>query len=401
MALGTALAEGIIICCWGTGLGLLILWSLLRRWRSSARRLPLDDQVFQWLRQAPVGVLLLDEWQTIRLVNSKACALLHLRGEETTREHRPLLEAIRCHQLEEVSSRARRTGQRQRIKWVLTSPSHNPHHLEPVTTEQLEAVALPGQQGWVSIFLLNRHSLVAQKEQQERWISDVAHELKTPLTALRLVSESLVESCNPSQARLMERLQKEINRLQNLVENLLELSRLESVLPQHHTTPVMVVDHVKAAWQSLLPLAEPRHVGLTISRTNPAVVIPADASRLQQALLNLLDNALRYSPNHTTIQVKIMEDRNWLKLDVEDQGSGFSETDLQHVFERFYRGDPSRARASSLSGSGLGLAIVQQIATTHGGHVRALNRPEGGASVRLVLPMDPPVSQETRQTAGR
>ena len=399
MASGIALAEGVALLL-GVGLGLLAPWLLQQR-RSSRRHLPLNDQMLQWLRQAPVGVLVLDQRQTVRLVNGKACVLLHLEGEETTREQRPLLEAIRCHQLEEVSDRARRTGQPQRVKWVFTSTSRNPHHLEPVTTEQLEAVALPGHQGWVGVFLLNRHSLLAQREQQERWVSDVAHELKTPLTALMLVSESLVDSCNPRQARLMERLQKEIVRLQSLVEDLLELSRLESTLLQHHTTAVTVVDHVKAAWQFLLPLAEPRHVGLTITSTSPAVTIPADASRLQRALLNLLDNALRYSPSHSTIQVKIVEDRNWIKLDVEDQGSGFSETDLQHVFERFYRGDASRARASSLSGSGLGLAIVQQIATTHGGHVRALNRPEGGASVRLTLPTNPPVSQETRLMVGR
>lgn len=345
--------------------------------------------------------MVLDQRQTIDLMNNKACALLHLRGEGTKWEQRPLLEAIRCHQLEEVSCRARRTGQQHRIKWVFTSTSCNPHHLEPVTTEQLEAVALPGRQGWVGIFLLNRHSLLAQREQQERWVSDAAHELKTPLTALKLVSESLVESCNPHQSRLMERLQKEIVRLQSLVEDLLELSRLENTPLRHHTTSVAVVEHVKAAWKFLLPLAEPRHVGLSITSTSPTVAIPADASRLQRALMNLLDNALRYSPNHSTIQAKIVADQNWLKLDVEDQGSGFSETDLQHAFERFYRGDASRARASSLSGSGLGLAIVQQIATTHGGHVRAHNRPEGGASVRLTLPMHhPPVSMEARLIAG-
>ncbi|WP_236619837.1 PAS domain-containing sensor histidine kinase [Candidatus Synechococcus spongiarum] len=384
----------------GLGLGLLAPW-LLRRRQPSRRHLPLDAQMLQWLRQAPVGVLVLDRQQTIRLVNRKVCALLHLQGEEAKREQRPLLEAIRCHQLEEVSRRARTTGQQQRIKWIFTSTSCNPHHLEPVTTEQLEAIALPGRQGWVGVFLLNRHSLLAQREQQERWVSDAAHELKTPLTALRLVSESLVESCNPSQVKLMERLEKEIVRLQSLVEDLLELSRLENTPLQRHATSVMVVDHVKAAWQFLLPLAEPRHVGLSITSTSPAVAIPADASRLQRALLNLLDNALRYSPDHSAIQVKIVADRNWLKLDVEDQGSGFSETDLQHAFERFYRGDASRARASSLSGSGLGLAIVQQIATTHGGKVRALNRPEGGASVRLTLPMHPAVPQETRLVAGR
>ena len=385
----------------GVGLGLLASWLVQRR-RSSRRHLPFNNQMLQWLRQAPVGVLVLDQRQTIRLVNRKACDLLCLQGEEAIREERPLLEAIRCHQLEEVSRRARRTGQPQRIKWVLTSTSSNPHHLEPITTKQLEAVALPGHQGWVGIFLLNRHSLLAQREQQERWVSDAAHELKTPLTALKLVSESLVESCNPHQARLMERLQKEIVRLQSLVEDLLELSRLENTPLQHHTTPVAVVDHVKAAWQFLLPLAEPRHVGLNITSTSPAVAVPADASRLQRALLNLLDNSLRYSPNHSTIQAKITVDQNWLKLDVEDQGPGFSETDLQHAFERFYRGDTSRARASSLSGSGLGLAIVQQIATTHGGHVRALNRPEGGASVRLNLPMNPPrfPKEKTHLMAG-
>jgi len=393
VVLGIALAETVALLL-GVGLGLLLApWFLERQRRQARGYLFSHHQVLQWLQQAPLGVLVLDEQQIIHFANSKVCDLLHLDKEGTALEQQPFLEAIRHYQLEDVSQLARRTSQPQRIKWFLTSTSANPHHLEPATTKQLEAVALPSPRGWVCIFISNCHSLVAQMEQQERWVSDVAHELKTPLTALGLVSESLIESCSPQQTKLMERLQREIVRLQKLVEDLLELSRLDTTLPQNHTAPVNVVEHVEAAWQSLLPLAEPRHVSLSISSNSSGVVtVPADGSRLQRALLNLLDNGLRYSPNHSTIHVKIMADAMGLKLTVEDQGPGFSETDLQHVFERFYRGDVSRTRVSSLGGSGLGLAIVQQIATAHGGRVRALNRSEGGASVCLMLPMETTVS---------
>lgn len=102
-------------------------------------------------------------------------------------------------------------------------------------------------------------------------------------------------------------------------------------------------------------------------------------------MLNLLDNALRYSPDGGTVLVEIEATAGWCLLTIRDEGPGLSEDDLEHMFERFYRGDPSRVR-SDRGGSGLGLAIVQQIAVTHGGRIQATNHPGGGAVLELLLP---------------
>jgi two-component system phosphate regulon sensor histidine kinase PhoR len=110
-----------------------------------------------------------------------------------------------------------------------------------------------------------------------------------------------------------------------------------------------------------------------------------DPARLHQALLNLLDNALRYSPSDSTIEVNLELRDRWCLIGVRDHGPGLSASDQKRMFQRFYRGDPSRARAPRV-GSGLGLAIVQQIALSQGGLVRASNHSEGGALLELLLP---------------
>ena len=111
--------------------------------------------------------------------------------------------------------------------------------------------------------------------------------------------------------------------------------------------------------------------------------------RLHRALLNLLDNALRYSPNGGLVEVEVLPSGGWWLLTIRDHGPGLSESDLGKMFHRFYRGDPSRSRAAS-TGSGLGLAIVQQIAVNHGGRVEARNHPDGGTSLELLLPKSLP-----------
>jgi two-component system phosphate regulon sensor histidine kinase PhoR len=214
----------------------------------------------------------------------------------------------------------------------------------------------------------------------------VAHELKTPLTALLLVGDSLAAQVNSQNARLVERLQRELLRLQELVGDLLELSRLENTLPDtgQRASVVDLPQLVEQVWANLRPLADPRQIRLAVDAP-PALQVRGDSSRLHRALLNLFDNALRYSPDGGELRVTLDSRGDWCQLGVADQGPGLSEDDLAHLFERFYRGDPSRARTPRI-GSGLGLSIVQQIAVTHGGRIQASNRPEGGALLELILP---------------
>jgi len=358
-------------------LGLLLGWSLAQSRQRPAGRLEKDSrQWLRWLEAAPSGWLIVAADDGVRLLNPRAERLLQLSAAMPS----PVfLEQICADaQLREVIHAARRHQRPQRLEWELGG-------------EELEAIALPGDGGWVGVQLQSRRSIEAQLDQQERWVSDVAHELRTPLTALLLVGDSLSAQVTSGNAVLVERLQRELRRLQALVVDLLELSRLENSLPGQGMAlqPVDLAPLVERVWAGLRPMAEERSIGLSLHqplREAPAAVVVGDESRLHRALLNLLDNALRYSPDGGTVEVRLGRGRHWCRLEVQDQGPGFSEADLEHMFERFYRGDPSRMR-SRRTGSGLGLSIVQQIALTHGGRVQADNHPQGGALVELLLPV--------------
>ncbi|MEI6360163.1 MAG: PAS domain-containing sensor histidine kinase [Synechococcus sp. ELA619] len=329
-------------------------------------------QLQAWIEAAPVGWLSLDAELRIQEINPRAEQLLKLPPTQLTRG-RLLGEAVAGEELAAIARLAQAQDRPRRVEWLIDS-------------DALEAYALPGEDGWVALLLQSRRSLEAQLEQQERWVSDVAHELKTPLTALLLVGESLASQVEDRHGLLVQRLQRELQRLQELVSDLLELSRLENLLPREESryAQVELRELVEAAWASLRPLAEQRQISLALAGPSPC---PArgDGPRLHRALLNLLDNALRYSPDGCAIEVGLRSSSDWWLIDVRDHGVGLSAEDRSHMFERFYRGDPSRVR-SQRAGSGLGLAIVQQIAVTHGGRIQGRNHPQGGTVMELVLP---------------
>ncbi len=370
---------------WLFGLGLLLGWWLHRlisrrqRLEAGGRRpgTGADQglqrlQLLSWLEAAPQGWLVLDPQLRIRVINARAQRLLQLPLDCTSLGSL-WPDVIAQPALEEAIRSVGRHGRAQRLEWWLGG-------------QPLEAVLMPGEEGWVALWINSRRSLESQLDQQSRWVSDVAHELKTPLTALILVGDSLAAQATSSNAVLVERLQRELQRLQSLVGDLLELSRLENSLPRderrYEVLDLCVL--VEGAWSSLRPLAERRRVGLALS-CQTGCPLKGDGSRLHRALLNLFDNALRYSPDGGVVEVSVRGSGLFWEVVVRDHGPGLSEEDEAHMFERFYRGDPSRVRSQS-AGSGLGLAIVQQIALSHGGRVQGRNHGGGGAVMELVLP---------------
>jgi len=330
-----------------------------------------------WIDAAPVGWLILDPVDGVQVINPRAeqllgtSAAIHSSGQP----------------LERLCPDPDLAGLIQDTRW-----RNRPQRLAlPRGDQELELFTLPGRDRWVSVVIQSRRSLEAQLDQQERWVSDVAHELRTPLTALLLVGDSLAAQVNSRNAVLVERLQRELLRLQELVNDLLELSRLENALPAPPTPRplVVLIPLVEQVWSGLRPLADPRRVPLRLAEaaadSGPAVV-RGDSSRLHRLFYNLLDNALRYSPDGEPVAVDLRCGGGWCRITVRDRGPGLSKEDQERMFERFYRGDPSRAR-SRRGGSGLGLAIVRQIALTHGGRVQATNHPEGGALLEVQLPL--------------
>jgi two-component system phosphate regulon sensor histidine kinase PhoR len=365
----------------GGGLALLGAprWKQLSQRWSQRQPVPSVRQLLSWMDASPAGWILLDRGGRMRHITPKSERILDLnagrmlvgRSFEDLCSDPNLIGSIAV---------ARRQDRPQRLAWRCGN-------------EDLDVLVVPGTDGWIGVLLQSRRSLEAQLEQQERWVSDVAHELKTPLTALLLVGDSLAAQVNNQNVRLVERLQRELLRLQELVGDLLELSRLENTLPGYgpRTYEVHLGALVDQVWSGIKPLADQRSVSLELQQPSDrqTALIHADGSRLHRAVLNLLDNALRYSPDGGRIQVAIEQRNGWHQVRVSDEGPGLSDDDLAHMFERFYRGDPSRVR-SQRTGSGLGLPIVQQIAVTHGGRIQASNGPGGGALLELILPALPP-----------
>ena len=364
------------------GGGLVVWFKRKPRLKRRSRRHLLDppeQQLRDWLEEVPQGWLLINSDNRIASLNPRAEVLLELEDSGLVLRGEPLATLDPSDELLHLVNLAREKGLAQRGAW-------------PLKGGNLDVRMMPGNDGWVAVVLQGRNPLESQLEQQEQWVSDVAHELKTPLTALRLVGDSLAIKAEGRQAVLVVRLQRELERLQVLVSDLLDLSRLDNTpfndaAAQAAVDPLAVLHNV---WTILEPLASERGVRLHIqggssNQEESPHLAAIDPSRFHQALLNLLDNALRFSPEQSVIDVDVAARNRWCLVAVRDRGPGLSETDLERMFQRFYRGDPARAR-SPRSGSGLGLAIVQQIALSQGGMVRASNHPEGGALLELLVP---------------
>ena len=230
--------------------------------------------------------------------------------------------------------------------------------------------------------------LVVMMEAQRRFIADASHELRTPLTSLEGLAEMLLTGADRGDAQITQRMVRaihsELRRLSHLVADLLTLSRLDSA-PALIRISIDVGTVLTEVAEQMKPLAEARHVCLTVQRSEPANVL-ADPDQLKQVVLNLVDNAIRYTPADGEVRLTYTfgPSRATVRMDVQDTGPGILPTDIPHIFDRFYRGDPSRSRASG--SSGLGLAIARAIVEAHGGTISVISIPSTGACFTVVLP---------------
>jgi two-component system OmpR family sensor kinase len=225
----------------------------------------------------------------------------------------------------------------------------------------------------------------ASEERMRRFVGDASHELRTPLTSIRGFAELYRQGALPSQDdvdRAMNRVESEAARMGLLVEDLLLLARLDQQRPLEHS-PVDLLELATDAVQDARAVDPSRTVDLEVVATGPAPVVSGDAPRLRQVLGNLVGNAL----THTTapITVRLSTATGNVVVEVEDRGPGIPAEDRPRVFERFYRADTSRTRASG--GTGLGLSIVAALVAAHRGSVEVLDTPGGGATFRVTFPL--------------
>jgi two-component system OmpR family sensor kinase len=226
--------------------------------------------------------------------------------------------------------------------------------------------------------------LRAEERLKSRFVSDVSHELRSPLTAIRGMAETLAEGdVAPADAeRFLNTIVREADRLARLADDLLTLQRIEGATGELPIRRVDLGEVATRAVSAIEHLVESRNVSVELSGSAPAVL--GDPDRLQQVVANLLDNASRVMKEGGTISVVMGHEDDFATISVLDQGPGIDSEDLPRIFDRFYRAEPGRER--SKGGAGLGLAIVKAIVDRHAGRIEAAARPEGGARFTIFLP---------------
>jgi two-component system sensor histidine kinase SenX3 len=249
----------------------------------------------------------------------------------------------------------------------------------------LLARATPVGDGTVAVLLEDVTEARRLEDVRRDFVANVSHELKTPVGALGLLAEALQDASDDPAAvrRFASQAQSEAQRLGRLVQELIDLSRLQGAerLPDLESVDVDRV--VNEAVDGTRTAADARGINL-VCTGEPGLEIAGSERQLVTALVNLLDNAVSYSANGTTVTVDTSLVDGQVEIRVSDQGIGIAEKDLERVFERFYRGDPARSRTTG--GTGLGLAIVKHVATNHGGTVSVSSVEGLGATFTLRLP---------------
>ncbi len=221
-----------------------------------------------------------------------------------------------------------------------------------------------------------------------RFTADASHELRTPLTIIRGEIEAIMlrRDLDPELKGALASLLEEVERLVNIVEGLFALSRLDSGEAQKESARFDLAKLAKATAEQMCLLAEEKHIDL-VYETAEAVEVEGDRARLKQVVVNLLDNAIKYTPENGRISLTVRAGNSSALLEVADTGPGVPEAALPHLFERFYRADDVRSR--DIGGAGLGLSIVHSICTAHGGFVTATNTPPKGCRFAVELPLAP------------
>lgn len=221
-----------------------------------------------------------------------------------------------------------------------------------------------------------------------QFLADVSHELRTPLTILRGEADVALRGKEDValQRQSLERIQGQAADLSHLLEDLLEFARSAAEDQPYVMADTQLDEVVAAAAQEAQTLASPREVAVRLQLDDQGRHVDADFRRLKQALIIGLDNAIKHSPPGTTVTIATTVEGALAKVSILDEGEGVDEADLPRVFERFYRGRDEEDRLAS--GLGIGLAIAKEIVERHGGSIDLGNRPEGGAVLAILLPVE-------------
>ena len=223
-------------------------------------------------------------------------------------------------------------------------------------------------------------------ERRKKFVSNVSHELRTPMTSMKIVSDTLLSAPNWDESvyrEFMKDINTEVDRLNNIIDSLLYLVRVEKDDLELDLNMTYLNYLVEWVIKTLKPIAEKKDIRISMISHNK-VQIQLDQEKMQQCLLNIIGNAVKYTPEGGSVTIELSENREIVVIKITDTGIGIPEKDLPFIFDRFYRVDEARARKTG--GTGLGLAISQQIVMLHQGTIEVDSNLGEGTTVSIKLP---------------
>jgi two-component system phosphate regulon sensor histidine kinase PhoR len=332
------------------------------------------------------GVIAVDGHQAIVLMNERARAMFGVgagRGEG-----KPFLEVIRNAELHEVFRASRAAA----ADTPLVRELHLRHPVHRILQINAVPVRLAGGEPGVVMVLHDLTALRRLEQVRTEFVANVSHELRTPLTAIQGYLETLLGGALEEREharRFLEIAFRHTERLGRLLNDLTDLSNIELGKVALRLAPVRLSDVVDSVFEIIRPRAESGRVGLIADVLPPDLTVHADHDRLAQILINLVDNAVKYTPENGWVTVRARpRDGAAAEIRVRDTGVGIPAADLPRITERFYRVDKARSR--ELGGTGLGLAIVKHLVLAHGGELAIESQEGQGTTVRFTLPVQPP-----------
>ncbi len=285
--------------------------------------------------------------------------------------------SLMSHELADLVTQVRRDGQIRETELLMTRQSMAPRHVTVRVAPLTSTLVL---------------ALVEDRTRERRvetvrrdFVANVSHELKTPVGAIRLLSEAVCDAADDPVAvrRFAGRMLTESDRLSRLVQQIIELSRLQDDDPLDAPVVVSVDEVVAGAVDATAIDANDRRIKIVSSGVQGLKVLGND-EQIRAAVANLVANAVAYSGDDSTVLVSTKSEAGMVEISVVDQGIGIPSGELDRIFERFYRVDPARHR--STGGTGLGLSIVKHVAATHGGEIRVWSVEGQGSTFTLTLP---------------
>jgi len=333
------------------------------------------------LQEMTDGVIIVDERGRLQMINPSAAAMFEIDGSQAL--GRSLLETLRNHNVLELWQSCRQTGEPQSTLLEIST-----------TRLYLHAIASPLDQVLPGDSLLLFQNLTRQRylETVRRdFISNISHELRTPLASLKALTETLQEGAlddPPAARRFLHRMETEVDALTQMVAELLELSRIESGRVPMQFRPTAPLDVILPAVERLRLQAQRARLELSIDCANDLPLVLADSQRLEQVVVNLLHNAIKFTQpgGHIDVRATLKRKENGIQevhFSVSDTGEGIVPEDLPRIFERFYKAD--RARAGG--GTGLGLAIARHTVEAHHGVIWAESELGKGSTFVFAIPL--------------